>query len=215
MAGFQVLQWIDGNGWLVFSGGSLPGSPIRAMALARASAEGAIAYISLAPDGGDALLDDMEDLGAPAGYMVDIVNEDPETIVEQIRQASVVVVESGERLDPLYHALRGPAVEGIRAAYERGALILVEGLGANLFGRWTVSDEGDVLPGLHWLENSFLEPGVEGSQESHVVQRILAEEPDAIAVTIAQGSALVLDSVGNVEIWGNGGVTISLGKNYA
>ena len=212
----SFLKWIPGAGWLVFSGGNGVGSPLRAQALARAKADGAVVYISLADDGGDALLDDMEDLGAPAGYIVDIEYEDAESILEQVKDASVVVLEIAENLDTLYRAFqRGGVAVALREAYEQGAIILIEGLAVNLFGKWVISDSGQVLAGLDWVENTFIEPGVSRAEESRAVQAIHESEPEAVSIEINTGSALALGAGGRVEIWGEKEVTISLGSAYS
>jgi hypothetical protein len=62
------LRWITGKGWLILSAAS-PDSDIRSQTLARADAEGVVVYASFADDRGDALMDDMEDLGAITGYL--------------------------------------------------------------------------------------------------------------------------------------------------
>lgn len=210
-----LLQWLDGAGWLVFSGGDAAGSPLRAQALARAGADGGALYISLAEDEGEALQDDMEDLGAPAGYVLDIPAEQADAIIKQLTEASIIVIEVGENLNPLYDLLKGAPLTGLQAAYERGAIILVEGLAINVFGGWLMTDSGEILAGFGWLKNAFLEAGVTGADESRAVQDVLAELPDCIAIEIGVGSAFALGAAGDIEIWGEKQVTISLGKSYS
>ena len=208
------LEWISGSGWLVFAAENT-NSAVRAQALARMDSDGGVAYISLADDGGDSLMDDMEDLGAPTGYMIDIELEDSATIRQQLKDISMVVLESGASLDRLARALRGSVVDALREAYEGGALILVEGLAVNLFGRWSVSDSGHVFEGLDWLKNVFIEPDVSSLEESRAVQMVLRAHPQAIALEIGVGSALALGAGGRVEVWGAGQVTVALGSHYA
>ncbi len=211
----QILKYISGKGWLVFSGGNTTGSEVRAQALARAGGYGTTVYISLADDGGDSLMDDLEDLGARSGYFIDLDYDSPEEIEEQMKMASVIVIEMGSSLDALYRALKGAALEQIQQAYQRGALILLEGLAINLFGRWVVSDNGELLEGFNWVHNAFIEPESMGIDDSRAVQAVLREIADAVAINIARGSALVLGAEGQLELWGERQVTISLGSNYA
>lgn len=209
------LQYISGRGWLIFSGGNSAGSEIRAHAISRAKAYGVTAYISTADDGGDSLLDDMEDLGARSGYFIDLEFDDPEEMIEQLKTASLIAIEAGSSVDTLYNALRGAALEGIKQAYERGGVVLIEGLAANLFGRWVVSDEGEILDGFNWVLNAFIEPESTGIDDSRAVQTIMQKIEDAIAINIDAGSALVVGAEGQVEIWGEEkSVTISLGYGY-
>lgn len=209
-----TLTFLSGNGWLVFSGGNSAGSPIRSQVLARAKGYGTTAYISLADDGGDALMDDMEDLGARTGYFVDLDYDAPETLDEQLQAATTIIIEVGSSLDALHEKLNGAALNAIKAAYERGAIVLIEGLAINLFGRWLISDDGAMLDGLDWVQNAFLEAESRGIEDSRAVQLVLSEHPEAIAINIAAGSALAM-GVGGIEVWGEDKeVTISLGRGY-
>ena len=57
----------------------LPGNAIVAFALAKAAADGGLAFVSLGGgmDAAEHVLYDLEDLGAPAGYIVDVTAECP------------------------------------------------------------------------------------------------------------------------------------------
>lgn len=208
-----LLTWLDGLGWLVLSGGeSDAGSAIRAQALSRAPSGGAL-YISLAGDEGEALQEDLEDLGAPAGYILDL-KDDRESLMKQMNEVALVVVEGGESLDDVYDALSGVLLEGLRKAYEQGAVILLEGMAVNLLGKWAMTDEGEVLDGIDWVSNTFLEPGVSSIEDSPALQAILNEHDEAVGVAIGSGSALALGGGGELEAWGNEQVVVALGRAY-
>ncbi|MCU0510961.1 MAG: hypothetical protein MUE40_00145 [Anaerolineae bacterium] len=209
-----LLHWQDGSGWLVFSGGESDGSPLRARALARAGVGDSVIYLSLAQDGGEALQEDLEDLGALAGYVLNLEQETPAAVEKQLAEASLIVIETDDHVNTLHHLLRGAALAGLQAAYDRGALILVEGLAINLFGTWALADSGDLLPGLDWVKSAFMEPGVTGADDSRAVQAVLQQLPEAISIEIGAGSALCLGGRGELETWGLGQVTISLGSSY-
>ncbi|MGJ3240887.1 MAG: hypothetical protein ACFE0Q_19420 [Anaerolineae bacterium] len=211
----NTLKYLSGRGWLVLSGGQTTGSPLRASAIARARSYGITAYISTADDGGDALLDDMEDLGAGSGYFIDPEYDEPDDIINELKTASLVAIEMGSSLDSLHQLLKGPALEGIRQAYERGAVVLIEGLGINLFGRWVMTDQGQIIDGFNWVQNAFIEAQSTGVNDSRAVRAVLDEIAEAVAINIASGSALALGPDGAVEVWGEEKqVTISLGRNY-
>lgn len=211
----NTLQYVSGRGWLILSGGHTAGSPIRAQALSRARAYGITAYLSSADDAGDALLDDMEDLGARSGYFIDPDYDEQETILEDMETASLIVIEAGSSIDSLYRLLNGVALEGIKRAYERGAVILIEGLGVNLFGKWVLTDQGDIKDGFNWVNNAFIEPQSSGVDDSRAVRAVLNEIADAVAINIEAGSAIALGPEGSVEVWGEEKrVTVSLGRKY-
>lgn len=211
----KTLQYLSGRGWLVFSGGQTTGSPIRAQVLSRARAYGITAYISTADDGGDSVLEDMEDLGARSGYFIDPEYDDPTDTIADLKTASVIVVEMGTSINALYRLLKGPALEGIKQAYQRGAIVLIEGLAGNLFGRWVVTDNGEIVDGINWVQNAFVEPQSTGADDSRAVRAVLNEIADAVAINIDSGSALALGPDGAVEVWGDQrNVTISLGRKF-
>jgi len=208
-----LLTWLDGLGWLVLSGGEADtSSPIRAQALARAASGGAL-YISLAADEGEALQEDLEDLGAPAGYVLDLT-EDRESLLKQISEVTLIVVEGGDSLDEVYDALSGAPLEGLRTAYEQGTVILLEGMAVNLLGKWAMTDEGEVLDGIEWVTKAFLEPGVTTVEDSPAIQAVLNEHDEAVGVAIGLGSALALGGMGDLEAWGDEEVVVALGRAY-
>jgi hypothetical protein len=214
MALSSIFQWLDGRGWLVLSGGDTPHSDIRAQVLGRAKAEGRVAYIALdAPEDSEAM-NDMADLGAPTGYMVDVLTENDDTIYNQLAEANVIVVEDTSAIDDLRSSLLGAAVAGMQAAYERSAIVLVEGDSTAVFGGWVLLESGETCEGLTWLQNALLLPKVTSVSESSVSRTVWAAHPRAIAIGIGAGSALALGPNGQIELWGQQQVTIVLGPAY-
>lgn len=215
MARNNVLQWHDGRGWLILSGGNLPESDIRAKAIGHIDADGGVAYISF---GGNAeaeiLLGDMQDLGAPPGYLVDVLSEDDDTIRAKLGEASLVVVSSSSNIADTRSALMGAAVEGMQTAFENGAVILLEANSAAVFGAWMLLETGEIRQGIGWLSQMFVLPGLTAVAQSEAGKAALAEEASALALGIGQGSALALGPDGEVEPWGEQQVTIALGRSY-
>lgn len=217
MASNTVLHWKDGSGWLVLAGGE-SNSEIAALALGRLAADGGIAYLML---GGqfqqkvEQILADMDDLGSPPGYLVDVMTEDDDTIRQKLGEAGMIVITGGESVDQLRDALLGAAAEGIQTAFENGALVLAQGAGAMVFGNWVILQHGQQQQGLQWLENSLILPAVTSIAHDPLAKSLLALEPAAIAVGIGVDSALALGPNGELEIWGNPEVTIALGQNYS
>ncbi len=203
----SVFHWLDGRGWLVFSGGQ--DDEIRALALGRVAADGGVACVALSGDP-DALLDDIADLGAPSGYVVDVFGDDDQTLRDKLAQAGMVIVTGG--VDPVdaRGALHGAALEGIESAYSNGAVVLLEGYSASAFGSWIV--DGEVKPGLDWLEGAAVLTGVDNA--ASYAKPIFEAQPSAIAVAIMQGTALALGPDGQIETWGGREATIALGPAY-
>jgi hypothetical protein len=210
----NILRWKDGRGWLVLSGGADAESEIRALALGRVAADGGVAYVSIG-DQGEQTLADMEDLGAPSGYLVDILAEDDQTVQKQLADAGMIVVEGGAHITDIRSALLGAAVEGMQAAFANGAVILVEGLSAMVFGEWVALESGKLLDGLGWLESALIVPGITSVSESEPAQVVLVAQPTGLAIGIGVGSALALGPDGEVETWGRRQVTVALGGEYS
>jgi hypothetical protein len=214
----SVFRWLDGRGWLVLSSAGDPPSEadlseIRGKALGRAAADGAAAVVYLGEaSGADALLDDIEDLGAPSGYLVDIVTEDDETIRTRLTEAGVIVISGASSGAAARSALLGAAIDGIRAAYENGAIILVEGAASGAFGAYMLDADGTVSAGLGWLMDALILPGLASIGQAALPA--LNVHPEAVGVGIGSGAALALGGDGEVEIWGARRVSVALGSAY-
>ncbi|MBA3871273.1 MAG: hypothetical protein H0X30_19180 [Anaerolineae bacterium] len=216
MARNNVLQWRDGRGWLVLSGGYLPDSDVRAQTIGHIDADGSVAYVSFGSnaESTEILMNDMQDLGAPPGYFVDVLSEDDDTIRAKLGEAGLIVVESGANSADMRSALMGAAVEGMQTAFENGAIILLEGKSASVFGAWLLLETGEIRQGIGWLSQMFVLPGVTEVALSEEGREALKEEASALAVGIGEGSALALGPDGEVEPWGEGRVTIALGRSF-
>lgn len=209
----NVFHWIDGRGWLILAGSADSRDDIRAMALAKAAADGGLAFVSLGGglDAAEHVLYDLEDLGAPAGYIVDVTTEDDATVTGKLTETSVVVIEAAPTAEDARSALLGAAVEGIQAAYENGAIVLVEGQSAMVFGEWVVRQDGTLTAGLEWLAGAIVAPGV--TDAGAWAREVLMTEGLAYVVGIGAGTALALGPDGELEVWGKGEVTVALGRS--
>ena len=208
-----VFQWLDGRGWLILSGGADAGGEVRAAALGRSSADGGVACVALSsdPGAGDYLLDDVEDLGAPSGYVVDVAAEDDQSVQTKLVEAGVIIIVTDGTAESVRSALKGAAIDGIQTAYQNGAVVLAEGACAMAFGGYLVTPEGGVSPGLGWLTDALVLHGVESAAAQ--AKALLDVQPNGVAVGIGVGSALALGPDGQVETWGNGQVTVALGAD--
>ncbi|PJF41146.1 MAG: hypothetical protein D6737_14820 [Chloroflexi bacterium] len=215
MAANSVFRWLDGRGWLILAGGVDDTAEIRGAALTRIAADGAVACVALANDlTGERTLDDLESLGAPAGYIVDILSEDDATIVQKLSDASMIVIADMSNPFTLRSALLGAALEGMQNAFERGAVILAEGIASMLFGTWVALDE-TVLDGFEWLQSAAIMARTQAVGDLTQIRDLLIEQPAAIAVGVGGGSALALGPDGQLETWGQREITITLGSFYS
>jgi hypothetical protein len=217
MSANNVLRWRDGRGWLILAGGA--SDEIRASALARVDSDGNSAYVSLGNESGSSLslaertLEDMEDLGARSGYIVDVTADDDETLLDRLKNTSIVAIPSSGSVETMRAGLMGAAIKGIQAAHENGAVILAEGAGAVVFGTWVLLDS-NIVEGLKWVENVIVVLDATSISQQPAIQRILKAQPEAIAIRIGGDSALALGPDGEIELWGKKQITRTLGSGY-
>src|SRR6266851_400232 len=168
----NMIRWRDGAGWLVLSGGgdiqSAETGEIEAEALARVAAGDPMAYIWAAGDveTADKHLEALHDLGAPTGYLVDVLTEDDDSLRSQLAVAGLIVL--------------GEGLEAIGSAFERGAVILGVGQGAAVLGSF-MPDQ----PGVGWIEGAAIMPGYEDDKAVAQLRDTLAKNPDAYGLGIA------------------------------
>lgn len=214
MASNAALQWQDGRGWLVLAGSA--SEAVRARALAIVAADGGIAY--LATQGVNAtveqILTDIEDLGAPSGYLVDVLTEDDPVIQSKLAEASMIVIGGDPSVTNVRSALLGAAIAGIQEAFENGAVVLAEGSAAMTFGAWLLQDDGQINSGFGWLSSGLIVPGIASVSESPVTRIVMAAQPSAVAIGIGAESALALGPDGEVQPWGEQQVSIALGPTF-
>jgi len=206
------FSWLESNGWLVLSGSKDTLSEMRAQALSRLNVDGAIAYVSLAGDLGDSLMEDMAELGAPTGYFVDLEDDDNNAIYERLKDASMIVIEPGDDIFTLKRLMTQTVIRALKEALNLGALILFEGLASNLMGEHIITLDGQVIKGLSFVNNVFISANVDSILEIVDMQRIYETAPQTVFIGIPYGSALVLGPSGHIETWGDKQVTISLGS---
>lgn len=215
----NIFQWRDGAGWLVLSGGgeweSDDNQNILARILSRTISQGPIAYIWAASDieTADQHLDELSDLGARTGYLVDILTEQDDVLFQQISEAGVIILGDGPDPDTLREALVGVAMRGIEEAFRQGATIYVVGHSTTMMGAYLFQDS-QLVPGFSWLTNAILMPGYTTAQADDLRELVL-QVPNSYGLGMGQGAALALGPYGEVEVWGNAAITVSLGQGYS
>jgi hypothetical protein len=213
MPRFNLFSWREGAGTLMLSGA--PNSDMRAIALMRNVADGAVAcvYIGSIPGAADALLDDLEDLGAPSGYLVDVLAEDDDIVRDRLGEASIIVISSYLGPNEVRSAITGAAYAGLEAAYANGAIILAEGMACDMFGDLVV--DGEVREGFAWLEGALIATSATLDELREYGAQVLKEYPEKYMLLLATGGAMAFSADGRVETWGDGEVTIQLGAKYS
>jgi hypothetical protein len=213
----SVFRWPTGRGWLILSGGNDSTSAIRAQAINHIDADGHVVYIAFGQDeAAEAALTDMESLGAPSGYLLDVMAEDDESLHARLADSSMIVIVGDETTDSytIRSGLVGAAQRGIQQAFAQGAVILVEGNAAQVFGQWSLNPEYKLVPALEWLENTIVIAGKESVAEAPGVRTALYDQPEAVALGLMPGSGLAFGPDGELQPWGEQKVSVALGRAY-
>ncbi|MCY3833592.1 MAG: hypothetical protein OXG85_11290 [Chloroflexi bacterium] len=207
------FSWLDSPGWIILSGRPDALSEIRARALSRFNGSGAIAYISLAGDLGDALMDDLAELGAPAGYLVDLDDLDNNEIYERLCAAGMIVIEATGDVDGLRTLTTHTVASALKSALEHGAVLFLEGGAVSLAGEHRMAHNGELERGLNFVDNALIAAGADRVAALEPARSALSDLPDLTFMELGPGSALALGPDQQIETWGDGEVTIRLAKS--
>ncbi len=210
----NIFRWRSG-GWLVVSGGGAVLSDdvqsIEAHVLVKTHSQGPIAYIWAAGDidAADAHMDALQELGARTGYLVDILTEEDDVLFRQLNEAGVIILGDGPRVDLLTDALSGVVLRAVEDAFGRGATIYAVGESAGVLAAYSVRD-GAIQPGIGWLDQAVIMPRYSADQADQL-RDLVHRHPEAYGLGLAEGAAMAFGPQGEIEVWGNQQVTVSLG----
>jgi len=214
----HIFRWRDGSGWLVLSGGGPRESDdvlnIEVAMLGRTLSLGPIAYIWAAGDVDDAdeHMDVLRDLGARTGYPVDILAEDDEALTREIGEAGVIILGDGPQSGLLRDALPGVTLSAIEDAFSRGTTVYAIGASAALFGAYSLF-QGELAAGFDWLVQAIIMPDYDPEQ-ADTLRAWVQRHPEGYGLGLGRGAALALGPHGEIELWGNAAITVSLGQRY-
>ena len=214
----NIFRWQVGRGWIVLSGGGAIDADdtanIEAHLLSRTVSQGPVVYVWAADDidAADRHMDSLRELGARTGYLVDLMTETDDELSTRISEAGVIIIGDGPYQDDLYQALTGVALDSIRFALSRGATLYALGRSAELFGAYRLGNKA-LQPGFDWVQHAIIISGYTPEMADQM-RDIIRHHPQGFGIGLGQGAALALGPGGQVEVWGNAAVTISLGQDY-
>lgn len=213
MTGPVALEWISGDGWLVLAApDDDPSGALRASALHKLGADRGFAFLGLSESTGDAEIADMEDLGAPTAYFVNVLTEDDDTILRNLRDVGLIMIDPTADPRRMLDALIGATSLAMRDAYLRGAVVYVEGPCAALFGACWRSSSGALHEGLGWISDAQLLFGIPDQAALRVAARPTFDaRPQTVALGVPSGSALALGPSGQIEVWGAHPISVTFG----
>lgn len=222
-----VIAWPEGAGWLVLVGGGAWARGdtqwIDVAALSVADPGRQVVFVPAAGcrDGAE-LLAYYEDLGALPGVVAPIYTPEDAARPEVRRlltQAGLIYLGDGDSRK-LIDALAGSeALDGMAAAFRRGAVIVAVGAGAVALAAWgraslrqAQSGIDTPVAGWGWLAGAVIEPHFQGESSALRLREMVARTNARYGLGIPERTALALAPDGAVETWGVGQVTISLAQ---
>ena len=213
------LEWVDGNGWLVLSGGGDwrrgETDVITANALSLANLDRPTVVILSEGNQTDVegILEHYVALGGSGGEGI-ILSEQKETLEDEaflslLGEAGVLHL-GGERplqLASTLHRTRTLRLIVQGFATQQGLVIVGASGGAAALGAWVCSEEGEESPGLNFLRSGIATPHFTRTEEAVVLHRLLRDHPGFVGLGIPNGTALALGPRGEVEQWGDDEIT--------
>jgi cyanophycinase-like exopeptidase len=218
------LRWNDGLGWIILSGGGeLEDLDTHRAAIDAMGDESPAVFLptaSATPDQGrgrgELVMEQIEELGGPIGYVAPIFTRadagDPKN-VRRLTQAGLIYLGDGQA-HKLIETLSGtPTLDALAAAYQAGAVIVAEGQAACALGAWGLCAQGDALAGWSWLPDALICPAFDDAQ---VLRDAVKARPECLGLGIPKGVALALGPENQVQTLSTSGqqVTVVLGHRF-
>lgn len=216
------LQWVDGEGWLILSGGGdwqrgeTDAVTAHILSIANLDRPMVVLLSEGERERGYELLEYYARLGGPGGEVVILEGAQRQRLNEPrlltaIAEAGILHL-GGARPWILARGLRNtPALAQILKGYGtlQGLLIVgVEG-GAAALGAWIAGSgqETTTAPGLGLVRSAIIAPQFTTTEEAPALRAQLRQHPGFVGLGIPRGVALALGPQGQVETWGEGAVT--------
>ncbi len=214
----NIFRWRPGSGWIVLSGGGswldADVQAIEAAMLTRTLSQAPLAYIWAASDieTADHHMDALREMGARTGYLVDLAGEGEDALYQQISEAGVIILGDGPHPEILREGLSGAGLRGLEEAFSQGATIYAPGSTAALLGA-AVVERGALVEGFGWLASAVVLPGYTPDQAA-ALREWVRSIPEGYGLGLSRGAGIAFGPRGEVEVLGNGAVTVSLGQHY-
>lgn len=215
------LAWVDGNGWLVLSGGGdwrrgeTDVIDANALSLANLDRPTVVILSEGTPADVEGILEHYVALGGSGGEGI-ILSEREDALQDEaflslLGEAGILYL-GGERplmLASTLHRTRALRLIVQGFATQQGLIIVGAGGGAAALSAWVRSTGKTETesPGLNFLRSGIVAPHFTTTEEAVVLRRLLRDHPGFVGLGIPDRTALALGPRGEVEQWGDGEIT--------
>lgn len=216
------LQWVDGDGWLILSGGGdwehgeTDAVDANILAIANLDRPMIVLLSERERDTGHRILEHYAALGGPGGEVLALDSRQRQTLyeprfLEWVAEAGILYL-GGKEPWVLTRSLQNTAaLAQILKGYGtlQGLLIVGVNAGAAALGAWIAGpgQQAMTVPGLGLLRSAIVAPQFTTTQEASDLRTQLQRHPGFLGLGIPCGAALALGPQGQVETWGQGEIT--------
>lgn len=219
------LRWHNGLGWLILSGGGELEdlSDTHRAAIDAMGDESPAVFLptaSATPDKGrgrgELVMEQIEELGGPIGYVAPIFSRTDASDAKNVRrltQAGLIYLGNGQAHKLIEILNDTPTLGALAAAYQAGAVIVAEGQAACALGAWGLCAEGNAITGWGWLPDALICPAFD---DAPALRQAIKARPECLGLGIPKGVALALGPENQVQTLSASGqqVTVVLGHRF-
>lgn len=224
------LQWVDGEGWIILSGGGdwrrgeTDSIDAHVLSLANLDRPMAVLLSNGHREEAEAILEHYQALGGPGGQAF-VLSQRKEQVFQEddflslLSEAGILYL-GGDDPSFLIHSLRSsPAIHKIVKGFAtlQGLIIVGAGGGAAALGTWIPGDAllDSEVTGLNFVHHTVVTPHFTRIEQIEALRTMIQSYTGALGLGVPEGSALALGPHGEVETWGSGEVTAVVHKEEA
>jgi hypothetical protein len=215
------LQWVDGYGWLILTGGGdwrrgdLDRIDARVLSVINLDRPMIVLLASGPVAEAEALLEHYTLMGGPGGEAFSLDQKSRSQLsappfLDLLGEVGLLVLAGDNPLPLAQNLYLSPALEHIVRGFSTLQALTLVGIGgaASTLSRWAIGPAPHYLQakGLGFLINAVVAPHFTRTEDS-ILQHVPQELPEMLGFGIPDQTALALGPDGQVETWGTGQVT--------
>lgn len=216
------LQWVDGEGWLILSGGGdwqrgeTDALDAHVLSIANLDRPMVALFSEGDREHAHSLIAHYTALGGPGGEALVLTGARRQTLLEPhflslIAEAGILYLGGAQPWALVRSLHNTPALAQILKGYGtlQGLLIVGADGGAAALGAWIAKpgQETTTAPGLGFVRSAIIAPQFTSTQEAVALRAQLQRHPGFVGLGLPRGAALALGPQGQVETWGQGEIT--------
>lgn len=216
------IYWLDGEGWIILSGGGDwrhgETDQVDARLLSVANLDRPMVVVTAEGDrlAAEQILDHYTLLGGPGGEAFTLAEMsrdqlDTPDFLTLLQEAGILYLGGKNPLPLVSNFYNTQALRQIVEGFStlQGLTLMGSAAGAAALGRWVFTPEPPYQQamGLGFLMSAVVVPHFTRTEDSVILRGLPQIGDDLVGLGIPDGTALALGPLGQVEMWGAGQVT--------